>query len=180
MSARSRVVLLRMAGVILVVGVGFVLLQQPARRLEARASTALLQACGASGVSVAAGSSVLVVPSGHAPFRAIVTPSCSSLASALAIGALAALAPARRRRRAAATGAAVATVVAGNVLRISLSLAVGLVAGRASLVLFHDWVGSMFGFAYTLGGYVLLLYLLLPACPRTSSSLLPAPALSSC
>lgn len=180
MSARARRVLLRMAGVILVAGVGFVLLQHPARRLEARASSALLQACGASGLSVGAGSAILVVPKDHAPFRAIVTASCSSLASALAIGALATLAPARRRRRVFATGAAVATVIAGNILRISLSLAVGLVAGRASLILFHDWVGSMFGFAYTLGGYVLLLYLLLPSCPRSSSSLLPAPALSSC
>jgi carbamoyl-phosphate synthase large subunit len=134
------------------------------------------------------------VPDTHAPFRAIVTPTCSSLASALAIGALATLAPARtrraRRRRVAATAAAVATVVAGNILRIAASLAVGLVAGRGSLVLFHDWVGSMFGFGYTLGGYILLLYLLLPATSlstseprawhRSSSLLLPSPASSSC
>jgi hypothetical protein len=88
-----------------------------------------------------------------------------------------------------ATGAAVGTVVAGNILRISASLAVGLVAGRTSLVLFHDWVGSMFGFGYTLGGYVLLLYLLLPSdpdrhptrtWPHISNSPLRSPAPSSC
>jgi carbamoyl-phosphate synthase large subunit len=161
--------------------------------LEAEASAGLLRLCGAGGVSVAAGSgsAITVVPDSHAPFRAIVTPSCSALASGLAIGALASLAPVRRRRdrtrRLVATGAAVGTVVAGNILRIAASLAVGLVAGRTSLILFHDWVGSMFGFAYTLGGYVLLLYLLLPSdpspsptWPRTSSSPLPSPAPSSC
>jgi len=194
MSSRARRVTARMAAVVAVAGGGFLLLQHPARRLEAQVSTALLEACGAHGVSVVAGSgsAIRVVPDGHAPFRAIVTPSCSSLASALAIGALATLAPVRRRRdrarRLVATGAAVGTVVAGNVLRIAASLAVGLVAGRTSLILFHDWVGSMFGFAYTLGGYVLLLYLLLPKSasetshpwPRTSGSPLLSPAPSSC
>jgi LPXTG-motif cell wall-anchored protein len=29
------------------------------------------------------------------------------------------------------------------------------------LVLFHDWVGSTFGFAYTVGGFVLVLAILL-------------------
>lgn len=195
MSTRSRRVLLRMAGVIAVCGFGFLLLQHPARHLEAEASAGLLRLCGAGGVSVAAGSgsAITVVPDSHAPFRAIVTPSCSALASGLAIGALASLAPVRRRRdrtrRLVATGAAVGTVVAGNILRISASLAVGLVAGRTSLVLFHDWVGSMFGFGYTLGGYVLLLYLLLPSdpdrhptrtWPHISNSPLRSPAPSSC
>ncbi|MBV9410903.1 MAG: archaeosortase/exosortase family protein [Acidimicrobiia bacterium] len=192
MSTRNARVALRMLGVIAVAGGGFLVLQHPARHVEAEMSSGLLRVIGARGVSVvgASSSEIQVVPDGHAPFRAIVTPSCSSLASALAIGALASLAPVRRRgdrtRRMAATSAAVAIVVAGNVVRIAASLAVGLVAGRTSLILFHDWVGSMFGFSYTLGGYVLLLYLLLPSgtgpcpSPSPSSSSLPSPASSSC
>lgn len=58
---------------------------------------------------------------------------------------------------------AVAAVVGGNFLRICSSVVVGLYAGRPSLVLFHDWVGSVIGFAFTLGGFVLMLWILLPA-----------------
>ena len=61
-------------------------------------------------------------------------------------------------------------VAIGNVLRITASVGMGLVAGRASLVLFHDWVGSLFAFAYILGGYILMISLLLP---RPAAVLLP-------
>ena len=53
-------------------------------------------------------------------------------------------------------------VLAGNLMRIAASLSAGTWAGRACLVLFHDWVGTMFTFASILGGYVLMLYVLLP------------------
>ena len=55
----------------------------------------------------------------------------------------------------------VASIVVGNLVRIASSSVVGLLAGRVSLVLFHDWVGSSFGFAYTIGGFVLMLAVLL-------------------
>ena len=198
MTGRSGRVVLRMGAVVLFAAGGFILLQSVARDLEARAATNVLRATGSEGVAVVSPSVIQVLPSDDRPFRAIVTPTCSSVASALAIGALATLAPAGSRRantrRVLATAAAVFTVVAGNILRIAGSLAVGLVAGRSSLILFHDWVGSMFGFAYTLGGYILFLFLLLPKSPRPASpvldraftwpqpsnSSLPAPASSSC
>jgi exosortase/archaeosortase family protein len=59
--------------------------------------------------------------------------------------------------------AAVAAVFVGNFLRICSSVVAALYAGKPSLVLFHDWVGSMIGFAFTLGGFVLMLWILLPA-----------------
>jgi exosortase/archaeosortase family protein len=150
--------------VVLVAGGGFVVFQAPARHLEARAAAGVLRLAGNRSVFMSSASAIQVVPGSHAPFRAIVTPTCSSLASALAIGCLASLAVRRpRARRLFATTAAIGTVVAGNILRIASSVAIGLLAGRPSLILFHDWVGSVFGFAYTLGGYVLLLVLLLPS-----------------
>jgi exosortase/archaeosortase family protein len=71
----------------------------------------------------------------------------------------------RTGRRLAALACALGCVLVGNVLRIAGSIAVGLVYGKPSLVLFHDWVGSLFAFSYTLGGYLLMLFLLLPAGP---------------
>ena len=177
MSVGAVRVLGRMTAVMVVAGGGFLLFQHAARHWEAEAATALLRLTGADGVRLVAPSAIEVVPAGHAPFRAIVTPTCSSVASVLAIAALATLAPARRWRakvrRTAATVVAVATVVVGNAVRIAASLAVGLVAGRTSLILFHDWVGSVFGFAYTLGGYILLLYLLLPPSPQPATPATP-------
>jgi exosortase/archaeosortase family protein len=141
----------------------FAVLQGPARETETGAATWLLRSAGISGVEQSSGSSVLV-SSSHGMFQAIITPSCSALASVLAIICLAALVPGYGGgRRLGAAAAAVGVVVAGNVVRIAGSLAVGLAAGRASLVLFHDSVGNIFSFAYTLGGYILMLWLLLPA-----------------
>ena len=53
-------------------------------------------------------------------------------------------------------------VFVGNVLRIAGSIGIGLLYGSRSLVLFHDWIGSLFAFGYTLGGFLLMVYLLLP------------------
>ena len=89
--------------------------------------------------------------------------SAETLASVLAISCLAFLARTYPlRRRVVAVSAAIASVVLGNVVRIAGSIGVGLISGRSSLVLFHDWVGSIFGLAYTLFGYLIMLYILLP------------------
>jgi len=160
LTRRTRVVL-HVAAVVAVTGLGFTLLQGPARHVEAQLAAALVRVTAGEHVRAVGASSIEVLPLRHEAFRAIVTPSCSSIGSLLALACLGALSR-HRRRAAGATAAAMATVAAGNVVRIAASLAVGLVAGRASLVLFHDWVGSMFGFAYTLGGFLLLLWLLLP------------------
>ena len=142
---------------------GFFLLARPVREFEAAAAAALLRLFGADGVSSPGGASIAVFPAGHVPFVALVTAACSSLPALLAIAALGSFtSTGPPARRAAAIGAALAVVLLGNVLRIAASVAVGLIAGRSSLVLFHDWVGSVFTFAYALGGYTLMLFLLLP------------------
>ena len=48
-------------------------------------------------------------------------------------------------------------------LRISGSLWMGYEFGGKALVLFHDWVGTFFALAYTMAGFFLMLYLLLPS-----------------
>jgi len=157
-------VLVRVACRLLVVGGCFFALMRPVRMAEASAAAGLLHLFGVGDVTVQLGTSIQVFPKGHTPFRASVTPSCSCLSALLALGYVAGFLPRKsHRRRFPAVIAAMGAVAGGNVLRIAASLGIGLVAGRASLVLFHDWVGSVFTFAYTLGGYLIMLYLLLPS-----------------
>lgn len=159
---------------LLVIGC-FLALIEPVRMAEASAAAGLLRLLGVEDVTVQLGTSIQVFPPAHAPFRANVTLSCSCLSALLALGFVAGFLPRRPGgHRLLAVFAAMVAVVTGNVLRIAGSLAVGLVAGRASLVLFHDWVGSVFTFIYTLGGYLLMLYLLLPARSKRPA---PVPAL---
>lgn len=135
------------------------------RTFETSASVVVIRLLGARRINTVGTNSIQVFPTGQSPFRAVVTPSCSALASLIALSCLGSLMTTSTRRLGAVV-AAIITVAAGNILRISLSIAVGLVAGRRSLVLFHDWVGGLFTFVYTLGGFVLMLFLLLPRQPK--------------
>lgn len=168
MSSRTPAILLRPVAVIALVMLTFVLGNAAFRQFEAAAATLLLHGLGIPGhrVLLLSSSSIAVFPAAVGPFVAVITPSCSALSALLAIAALSWFVPrARAGRRLGALACALGCVLAGNVLRIAGSIAVGLVHGKPSLVLFHDWVGSLFAFSYTLGGYLLMLFLLLPAGP---------------
>jgi exosortase/archaeosortase family protein len=168
-NAHARHALARVGAILLAATAGFLLLQYPARVAETRLTSWLLRWIGAGNVHVVRGASILVLPHGHPSFRAVVSPSCSCLASLIALVCLASITPRQfRGRRPAALGAALATVAIGNILRLTGSIAVGYLAGPTSLVLFHDWVGSVFTFVYTLGGFILMIYLMLPA-PSSAS-----------
>jgi exosortase/archaeosortase family protein len=65
-------------------------------------------------------------------------------------------------RRTVAFVCAAVVVVFCNVLRVAGSLWIGLHVGARGLVLFHDWIGTLFGIAYTMLGFFLMLFLLLP------------------
>jgi len=159
-----------MALMLAAMGLLFAVLHGPFRQFEAHAAVFVLHALGVHGVFDASAARIGVVPAGGAAFQAVVTTSCSSLSAILAVLCLGssirphgqAPAGAARTRRVALAAAAM-VIFAGNVVRIATAVAIGTVAGRASLVLFHDWVGSAFALAYTIGGYVLMLWLLLPA-----------------
>jgi exosortase/archaeosortase family protein len=164
MSSRARRALLRVMLIIVVCVGGFVMFQHAARSLETHTAERIVRLVGGSKRSfVLDSTSIVVVPFNGQAFRAIVTPSCSSIASVLAIACLSTLAPpAPRRRRILAITAAIATVSLGNISRIAASVITGLFLGRSSLVLFHDWVGGIMTYVYTLGGFIVFLWILLP------------------
>lgn len=143
--------------------VGFVVLQRWMRDVETAATVGVLHALGAGGVSRGYQTSIIVDAGSRGSFAAILTPACSSLASLLALGGLAILRPTGARGRLTlALSTAIAVVFVGNIARIAASVGVGMLTGPSALVLFHDWVGSLFAFAYTLGGFVVMLWVLLP------------------
>jgi carbamoyl-phosphate synthase large subunit len=163
MSSPARHAFVRVCAVLFVSIFGFLLIEQPFRVGESHAVSGLLLLVGADGTHVPYGSVIEIFPSGHPALLASITMSCSSLSSLLAIACLAFLGPDRLRRRWwSALAIALGVVALGNILRIALSLGAGLLAGRSALILFHDWVGGVFAFTYTLGGYILFLYLVLP------------------
>ena len=121
------------------------------------------------GVSVTAHHTFQVLPAARPPFRANVTPFCSSLVSLLALGGIGMFILREAMwRRVLAFVAAAALIVLGNVVRISASLLVGVRFGDGTLVLFHDWVGTLFGLAYTMAGFFFMLWLLLPSAKNTT------------
>lgn len=163
MISRTTATFLKVGGICAVAAIGFVLLHEPMRAAEAAISVRLLNVLGFDDIHGVGRTTLLVIPAHRAAFHVLITPSCSSIASVLAFGCLAPLVPSRTSTgRIMAVSATALLIIAGNIVRITASIATGLVAGRGSLILFHDWVGSMFTVVYTLVGYILLLSFLLP------------------
>jgi len=120
--------------VIAVVLTAFAFLIDPFRRFETASAAYLLHLLGAAPhmVQVRPNSALAVYPHGVSPFLAVVTPSCSSLSSVLAVASLAMFTSRQlRQRRFLALGCALLCVVAGNILRIASSIAIGLIAGQS-------------------------------------------------
>jgi exosortase/archaeosortase family protein len=173
-----------LSAVVAVFGLFFLLVQRM-QDFEAWLVGATLRSLGFGipGLPMSEQNYVLAIPHEQYAQRFLcdVTPSCSSLASVLALLALGtflppsnpALAPPPapghktrawlgRHRRIVAIVAAVAVVFIGNQIRLDSSVAAGYFYGRTVLVLFHDWAGSVFGFAYIFGGYILMIWIYLP------------------
>jgi exosortase/archaeosortase family protein len=164
MSSAPQLLLLRFVLVLGAAAAVFVVAIGPTRAAETQASAALLRTVAHERVQVQLGTSLQVFPLSAAPFRAELTPACSALSSIVTVVALGLLLPApTRRRRLTSCLVAAAFIALCNLLRIALSIGVGLLLGRTTLILFHDWIGSAFTFAYTLAGLMVLLYLRMPA-----------------
>jgi exosortase/archaeosortase family protein len=147
--------------------VGYYVLIGRARRLEVRAIADLLHVAGFHRISGALGSTLVIFRPNGETVSASLTPSCSSLMSVLALAALASSVLRRRRVHTfAAFVVAAIMLVAANMLRIGLSAVLGLWLGRPALLLFHDWVGTLWTFAATLAGFLLLVSLTLPTAER--------------
>jgi exosortase/archaeosortase family protein len=164
---RRFVVAAALAMALLVAVGGFMLLSGPARQLEAVLVMAAL-APVRSHASVVNDTYFQLLPPGQVAFRAQLTPYCSSLIPILALVSIGFfILRATWLRRLLAVGAAAGLVLLCNVVRISTSLWMGYEFGGNALVLFHDWIGTFFALAYTMAGFFLMLYLMLPAATAT-------------
>jgi len=163
MNSSSVRLIWRTIALLVVLGIVYVVFKDPFRAWETRTSAELLTLCGAGHrILYVRPYYIYVYPQHGEIFRALVTLSCSSLASALSITCMGFVAPrSRPLRRVMATSIAVGLVIFGNIVRIALSIGVGIFFGRGSLILFHDWAGSTFTFIYTLGGFMIMLILLM-------------------
>jgi exosortase/archaeosortase family protein len=142
----------------------FELLLDPWRDTEASTVAGIMGNLGLGGASQAFGHQILVLPASAAPFLATISPSCSALAAILAFASISLfLVRGDPLRRLGAFAAASALVIACNLLRIGLSVYVGLKTDVDGLTLFHDWVGTAFGLLYVLGGFTVYLWVLLPS-----------------
>jgi exosortase/archaeosortase family protein len=161
-SRRRFIVFWALAMALLVAVGGFELLNGPARRLEAMLVMASLRPVGGR-ASVVDHTYFQLLPPGQVAFRAQLTPYCSSLIPILALATIGFfILHGTLLRRLFSVGAAAALVLFCNVVRISGSLWMGYEFGGNALVLFHDWIGTFFALAYTMAGFFLMLYLLLP------------------
>jgi exosortase/archaeosortase family protein len=142
----------------------FELLLDSWRDTEASTIAGIMGNLGVAGASHAFGHQILVLPASAAPFLATISPSCSALAAILAFASISLfLIRGEPLRRLAAFLAASAIVISCNLLRIGLSVYVGLETDVQGLELFHDWVGTAFGLLYVLGGFTMYLWVLLPS-----------------
>jgi exosortase/archaeosortase family protein len=162
MNRRRLVVFTSLAASLIVAMGGFNLLNEPARRLEAWLVMVSLRPVG-SRASVVNQNFFQLLPPNQVAFRAQLTPYCSSLIPILALATIGFfILHGTWLRRLVSVGAAAALVLFCNVVRISGSLWMGYAFGGNALVLFHDWIGTLFALIYTMAGFFLMLYLLLP------------------
>ncbi|WP_448614358.1 hypothetical protein [Modestobacter sp. URMC 112] len=134
---------------------------------EARWVAAVLDAVGVGSVSGSLPRHVLVFRPGGEIILAEVTESCSSILSVLGLTALTAVVLRGRRQHAVAgLVVAVAVLLLLNHLRLVASTLAGLVWGTPALVLFHDWAGTVWNLAATLGGFLLMVCITLPTAER--------------
>ncbi|SEP25041.1 exosortase/archaeosortase family protein [Trujillonella endophytica] len=147
--------------------VGFRYLTDPLREFEATVLGQVMSWIYPGQASNVLPGHVLLFPEGAPIIDAVVTPSCSSILSVLGLTALT-VAVLRGRKLHALGGLlfAVTVLLVLNHLRLLLSALAGMWWGDGALVLFHDWVGTLWNLAATLGGFLLMVWVTLPALER--------------
>jgi exosortase/archaeosortase family protein len=154
---RRQLVLLEMIGAVIWCVGGYALLIEPARYFEVSLAAGVLRTLGVDRISSALGDSFLIFGPDLQPLTAEMTASCSALTSILALSALAIVA--LRQRPQALIGFLVAGVFVlfANQIRLILSLLAGRYLALDALVFFHDWIGALLNFAYTLIGLLIMI-----------------------
>ncbi|WP_369131742.1 ATP-grasp domain-containing protein [Modestobacter sp. I12A-02662] len=137
------------------------------QRSEARWVAQVLDLVGVDSVSGSLPRHLLVFRPQGEIIVAEITESCSSILSVLGLTALT-VTVLRGRRHHAIAGlvVAVAALLALNHLRLVGSTLAGLLWGAPALVLFHDWVGTVWNLASTLVGFLLMVCITLPTAER--------------
>jgi len=168
---RRLTVLVELLAAVAVCVLGYHYLARWMQEHEARWVVAALRLAGVDQVSDVLPAHILVFRDDGELLNAAVTASCSSLLSVLGLTALT-LTVLRNRRAHALVGltAAVVGIVLLNDLRLAGSTMAGLWWGRGALVLFHDWIGTIWTFASTLLGFLLMVCLTLPAAERAEQN----------
>lgn len=156
---RRRAVMLEVLGTAAWCWVGFHLLIGPIREFEVRLALWFIDILGVTGISGALGDSFVVFPRHGGPFVAVLTASCSSLPSLLALSALAFVVLRRRAQVLLGFLAATVWVLLANQLRLILSLLAGRYLALDTLIWFHDWVGALMSFVYTMTGLLIMIAL---------------------
>jgi exosortase/archaeosortase family protein len=134
---------------------------------EARWVAMVLRLVGSDSVSGTVPGHILLFRADGEIINAEVTASCSSILAILGLTALTAVVLRGRRQHAVAgLVVAVAALFLLNHLRLVMSALAGLWWGDSALVLFHDWVGTVWNMAATLGGFLLMVYVTLPTAER--------------
>ncbi len=147
--------------------VGFRYLTDPLREFEARGLAQVLDLIYPGRASGVVPGHVLIFPERGGIIDAVVTASCSSILSVLGLTALTAVI--LRGRKLHALGGlllAVAGLLVLNHLRLLLSALAGIWWGDGALVLFHDWVGTLWNLVATLAGFLLMVWAALPTLER--------------
>jgi exosortase/archaeosortase family protein len=134
---------------------------------EAIWTVAALHLVGVDSVSDVLPGHILMFRSNGELLNGVITTSCSSILTVVGLTALTAVVL-RQRRLHALWGLLVAllAVVVANDLRLIASTLAGVCWGKPAMVLFHDWVGTVWTLAATLGGFLLMVCLTLPAAER--------------
>lgn len=156
--------------IFLITGTYLVLFEKfidPMRRFEVDTLAWFFRLFNVRGITAATGDNLLVASPAHAPILAYISPSCSSLMGILALGALATgVLRGRHSHTVVAYVVSASMLFVLNIGRMAASCAAGLWLGHGALLLFHDWVGTVWNFVATLLGFLLLLYLTLPSAER--------------
>jgi exosortase/archaeosortase family protein len=134
---------------------------------EASWTVAVLRLLGEQRVSDAIPGHILMFRPGGEVLDGEVTTSCSSILTVIGLVALT-VAVLRKRRWHAVYGLAVGlvAVVVANDLRLIASTLAGLHWGKPAMILFHDWVGTIWTLGFTLIGFLIMVCLTLPTSER--------------
>jgi exosortase/archaeosortase family protein len=154
---RRQLVLVEMIGAVVWCVGGYALFIEPARYFEVSMTSAVLRAFGVDRISNALGDAFLIFGPNFEPVVAEMTASCSALTSILALSALAIVALRQRPQALIGFLAAGTFVLLANQLRLILSLLAGRYLAVDALVFFHDWIGALLNFAYTLIGLLIMI-----------------------